>query len=157
MPGDYNGDPLKCRIASIEDDTFPFTDNRAPDKEITMKIRGSDTPDSSSDPNNRYSRHALVGVDLCGMRIFKQYYDSIGLRYTDPMAVFGNPLPGMVLSEQASMTQATKDSAEVEIVSTSMKGNELEVRVRVTNKAGHKRPSGVGFRRAFVEFVVYDE
>jgi len=157
MPGDYRGDPLKFRIGSIEDNTFPFTDNRAPDKEITMKIRGSDTPDNTSDPNNRYSRHTLVGVNLFGMRMFRQYYDSIGLRYTDPMAVFGNPLPGMVLSEQASMTQATKDTADVELVSVNKTGTTLEVRVRVTNKAGHKLPSGVGFRRAFIEFQVTDQ
>ncbi|HKP86590.1 MAG TPA: hypothetical protein VJZ26_10860 [Blastocatellia bacterium] len=156
MPGDYNGDPLKFRIASTEDDTFPFTDNRAPDKEITLKIRGSDKPDDGKDPNNRYSRHTLVGINLFGMRIFRQYYDSIGLRYKDPMATFGNPEPGMLLAENSSLTQATKETADVQIVSVAMTSAGLEAQVRVTNKAGHKLPSGVGFRRAFLEFQVLD-
>ncbi len=156
MPGDYKGDPLKFKIASIEDDTFPYTDNRASDNDITMKIRGSNTPNNDKDPNNRYSRHTLVGINLFGMRMFRQYYDSIGLRYTDPMAVFGNPVPGMELSEQASLDQATKESADIELVSVSMTSAGLDARVRVKNKAGHKLPSGVGFRRAFIEFQVLD-
>lgn len=156
MPGDFNGDPLKFRIGSIEDELFPFTDNRAPDKEITMKIRGSDKPDDDSDPNNRYSRHTLVGVNLFGMRMFRQYYDSIGLRYKDPMATWGTPTPGMVTAENAGLRQATQETAEVEIVSVTPTATGFDVRVRVTNKAGHKLPSGVGFRRAFLEFQVLD-
>ena len=156
MPGDYNGDPLKFRIASIEDDTFPFTDNRTPDADITMKIRGSADPNNESDPNNRFSRHLLVGVNLFGMRLFRQYYDSIGLRYKDPMATWGTPQPGMVTAENSSLRQASRETVDVEIVSVKATSTGYDVTVRVTNKAGHKMPSGVGFRRAFVEFEVLD-
>lgn len=156
MPGDYKGDPLKFKIASIEDETFPYTDNRAPDSDITMKIRGSDTPNDGKDPNNRYSRHTLVGVNLFGMRMFRQYYDSIGVRYKDPMAVFGNPVPGMELSENMSLDQVTKETADVELASVNVTSTGIDARVRVKNKAGHKLPSGVGFRRAFIEFQVLD-
>ena len=37
-----------------------------------------------------------------------------------------------------------------------MNANELRASVTVTNKTGHKFPSGVGFRRAFVDFTVLD-
>jgi hypothetical protein len=156
MPGDYNGDPLKFKIASIEDNTFPYTDNRLPDGDITMKIRGSDKPDDDRDPNNRYSRHTLVGINLFGMRMFRQYYDSIGLRFVDPMATFGKPEPGMKLAEDMSLAQATRETAAIEIVSVNQTSAGLEARVKVTNKAGHKLPSGVGFRRAFIEFQALD-
>jgi cytochrome P460 len=156
MPGDYKGDPLKFRISNIEDNTFPYTDNRLPDGDITMKIRGSDNPDDDRDPNNRYSRHTLVGINLFGMRMFRQYYDSIGLRFVDPMATFGKPAPGMTLAEDMSLAQATKETAAIEIVSINQTSGGFEARVRVTNKAGHKFPSGVGFRRAFIEFIALD-
>ena len=42
----------------------------------------------------------------------------------------------------------------MKIVSVSKRIGALQVDVQVTNKAGHNFPSGVGFRRAFVNFEV---
>ncbi|MEP7217284.1 MAG: hypothetical protein ABI876_00125 [Bacteroidota bacterium] len=148
MKGDYMGDTLKFRIANAEDETFPFVDNRAPDADIALKVRGGDS-------GGAYARHTMLGINLFAMKIFRQFRDYLGIRFTDPMATFGNPEPGMVTAERASLEMA-RESATIEVVSMENRGNQLEARVRVTNLAGHKFPSGVGFRRAFIELQVDD-
>jgi len=47
--------------------------------------------------------------------------------------------------------QAQSITATVEISKWEVSGGNLTVEVTVTNKAGHRFPSGVGFRRAFLE------
>jgi len=39
----------------------------------------------------------------------------------------------------------------------TIENNVLDVEVQVTNKSGHFLPSGVGFRRVFLEFIVKDK
>jgi hypothetical protein len=52
--------------------------------------------------------------------------------------------------------QAANTTAAITIANVSLDANELRASVTVTNKTGHKFPSGVGFRRAFVDFTVSD-
>jgi hypothetical protein len=52
--------------------------------------------------------------------------------------------------------QARERTAELRIEDVSLSPHDLDVKVRVTNLAGHKLPSGVGFRRAFLELAVLD-
>src|SRR5262249_35441467 len=47
--------------------------------------------------------------------------------------------------------QAQNRTASVAITGFAMRGGKLLVEVTVTNQAGHRFPSGVGFRRAFLE------
>src|SRR5262249_34173645 len=47
--------------------------------------------------------------------------------------------------------------ATVSVDEVKTEGDMLSARVTVTNKVGHKFPSGVAFRRAFVEFQVLDD
>jgi hypothetical protein len=93
--------------------------------------------------------------------MFLQFSTSLGIRTKDPMVATdadGNPLTvaGLKLAEQATIDLARQETATVEVLSTKKTATDLEVTVRVNNKAGHSFPSGVSFRRAFIDFEVLD-
>src|SRR2546421_12431914 len=48
---------------------------------------------------------------------------------------------------------ARTDVADLEVTATPEGPNRLTAKVLVKNKVGHRFPSGVGFRRAFVELA----
>ena len=65
------------------------------------------------------------------------------------------PVAGLVTTEN-SMLELARQTVTLEVVSIERKADALEVAVKVTNLAGHHFPSGVEFRRGFLEFVVLD-
>ena len=54
------------------------------------------------------------------------------------------------------LDQAGNRTATVTVDEVRSDGGALSARVKVITKAGHKFPSGVAFRRAFIEFSVLD-
>lgn len=161
MPSKYpakTGNDITFKIASIEDDTFPTADYRAPDEDIHLEVRGTDK-------QNPYGRHTLVGLNLFVMEIFNQFPQKLGIPvyidknnnvtpFFDPMATWGNAVPSMVLAKKAGLEQARNETAKLEIASLIRTPKGIAAQVKVTNIAGHKFPSGVSFRRAFVELRV---
>ena len=143
MSREYAGNRLAFRIANTEDGTFPATEHRAPDEALTLKVR---------DP---YARHMLAGSNAFVLNMFKQFPDTLGVRPTDPMAVYGNPEAGIDTAITSALDMA-RHAAKIEVLSAALTPAGLEARVRVTNLAGHRFPSGVSFRRAFIEFRVQD-
>jgi hypothetical protein len=141
-PDNENGTPLAFRIANIQDQTYPETDHRAPLSEITVPIRPA------------FARHTLLGINQWGLEMFNQFDDILGVRKTDYMTGSSNGLP-FAIAESDSL--AKTKTATVQILDLKQKGVEVEARVKVTNLTGHRFPSGVGFRRAFLEFKVVDE
>jgi hypothetical protein len=75
------------------------------------------------------------------------------VRKTDYMTGSANGLPTAITE---SDRLAKHETARVEILSTALAGAKLAARVKITNLTGHRFPSGVGFRRAFLEFSVKD-
>jgi hypothetical protein len=59
-------------------------------------------------------------------------------------------------AENAMLDQAVNRTATVTIGDVRNVDGALNARVTVVSKVGHKFPSGVGFRRAFIEFSVLD-
>ncbi|MBV9878917.1 MAG: hypothetical protein JO180_00395 [Gemmatirosa sp.] len=140
MPQDFRGNRLRYRMAIIEDPTYPMADHRARDSMITVAVRDT------------FSRHTLLGINLFTLSMFQQFPDTLGIRSTDYMYASGvQPLVNAGLSAQAL---AREQSARVAVTGVRTVRDSLEVTVRVENLAGHRLPSGVGFRRAFLELAV---
>src|SRR5271166_523447 len=136
--------PLDYNIANIEDNTFPAVDHRAPDREITLTSR------------NDYHRHTLLGINVFALEMFKQFRPELGLYESDPMLRTSLNTENSVdtaIDMSANSIAKTK-TADVEIVSVTKASGMLQIDVRVTNNAGHSFPSGVGFRRAFLDLRV---
>lgn len=145
MPG-REPQQLQYRIANIEDSTYPALNGRAPDPEITMQVR------------KPYARHTLVGLNVYALQIFQQFMPELGIRASDPMSGYWQTVSSFDLTQQAMVDQATNSTATIEIQAAKQNPAKktLDVRVRVQNQAGHNFPSGVSFRRAFIELKVLD-
>lgn len=145
----FKSQNLAYRIANMEDNTYPYVDDRLPDPDITLQSRDG------------YARHTLVGINLFVQEMFLQFSDRLGIRTADPMVATdanGHPITvaGLKLAEQATIDLARQETADVSVMSMQKTATDLEVKVGVKNNAGHSFPSGVSFRRAFLDFEVLD-
>jgi hypothetical protein len=142
MPTRFDGKDLTFRIANIESDMFPPTTNRLPDPEITLTERRD------------YSRHSLHGLNLFLNQMFQQFPIILGYRQLNGFLV---DVPALILGQASIVEMAQNETASVEIEELGVADNgNLRAVVNVTNLTGHYLPSGVGFRRMFIEFLVRD-
>lgn len=139
--------PLSYKIANIEDNTFPAVQNRAPDADITLVQRDG------------YRRHLLLGINVFALEMFKQFRNELGLYAEDPMLRPSlNTDNGIDTAIDTSVNMIAKQrTADLHIDYVGRFDNIMRLDVRVTNKAGHNFPSGVGFRRAFLTLEVLSE
>lgn len=151
MPRTMQGKPISTKIANIEDNTYvdannkPFP-NTAPAADITMAER------------SEFSRHTLVGANVFVLEMFRQFAVALGLtqgdrNYDTKTFKF---VPRLDLAIAETVAQVQKQTADIAIRAQRKRADALEVDVAVTNKTGHKLPSGVGFRRAWIEFTASD-
>lgn len=142
-------------IAAIEDDRYPATEGiLSPDKtHVRMRESG-------------FVRHQLQGLNIPLLEMFRQYMEKgyanganllsnpiLGVRQNDYMQVLADNLPNAL---DAFVEQAASSTADVTIAPVKVGGGRLTAEVLVTNKTGHRFPSGVGFRRGFLELRVVD-
>jgi hypothetical protein len=73
----------------------------------------------------------------------------LGVRLSDYMSGLNSDLQA---ASNNVVQQAQSITATVEITKWTVENNKLIAEVTVTNKAGHRYPSGVGFRRVFIDF-----
>jgi hypothetical protein len=85
--------------------------------------------------------------------MFHQCDDILGVPKTDFMT--GSPRGVEDAIHHITQT-ARNDVADVTVQTDWRPDGRLAARVKVTNKVGHRFPSGVGFRRAILEFVVVE-
>src|SRR6056297_119750 len=126
---------LTTQIASIQDDKLPAVANLLPQEEIDVPFREG------------YRRHSFVGLNVFMVEMLRQFRTEMGMSRTDPMTYATN---GAQLSIDTMVLQAAEETADVTLDLTEGYGG-LVASVGVTNKTGHRLPSGVGFRRAFLE------
>lgn len=140
MPRTYHDQQLAFRVANVEDGNYPATDHRASDDSLEAK------------PRDQYSRHMLMGINLFTLTMFRQFPELLGIRTLDYMYDAG--IPGLATAQASSLELARKQTATIEVRSATQRGNAVDVGVRVVNQAGHGLPTGVEFRRAFIELQV---
>jgi hypothetical protein len=141
LDGQIDIDQLVTEIATIQDTTYPQAEHEAPAADIDIPLRSD------------YKRHEHVGLNVFLLEMFNQFPDILGVDKMDYMtsATTGNALAIENMVRQAQ-TETISLTAKVE----SFQDNVLTANVTVTNKTGHRFPSGVAFRRAFLEFLVLD-
>lgn len=141
FPYDADGKRLSnVKVANVQDQSYPMADHLAPYD--SLFVRSRDT----------FHRHTLLGINQFGLEMFHQFDSILGIYKVDYMT--GSPIIPQAI--HASQTLATQNTAKVDILSLSQDGNQLDAKVQVTSLVGHRFPSGVGFRRAFLEFKVMD-
>lgn len=142
MQTTFNGRQLTFRVANIEDNNYPYADHRAPDKEITVRVR------------DKFSRHTLIGINQFATMMFQQFPDILGIRTADYMYAEG--VLGLLTAQSSSYKLAREETAKIEVSTLKQTDQHLEASVHIENLAGHSLPSGVAFRRAFIAFEVLD-
>ena len=145
MPNkDAEGNPYRSKIAEIQErSNFPEAENALPAKDIDLPVRAG------------FAKHTLVGLNLILLKMAAQFPENLGIRVQDPM-LGSNGINSIPTTEAAMVDQALNRTADVIIGDVKNDGYTLSARVTVNSKVGHKFPSGVGFRRAFIEFDVLD-
>jgi hypothetical protein len=105
-----------------------------------------------------YARHQLLGINLFALEMFDQFRTDLGLYATD--VLLPDPLyktyNGQRNAVDGAVTQAQTSTAQVSIESVDQGAGLLQADVLIQNLAGHNLPSGVSFRRAFLDFQVLD-
>jgi hypothetical protein len=151
LPDTYRGTDLSFKIANIEDNTFPPVpgegpSTRLPDSALTVPVR------------NSYGRHQLNGINLFVLEMFDQFRTDLGLFKVDPNlpSSIRDQISGQKTAVAEGVLQAQTATATVAVTSVSTADATLTANLMVKNLAGHNFPSGVSFRRAFVNFQVLD-
>ncbi len=142
LDGSIDIEPLTARIASIQDSTYPEAENAVPPEDMEVPRRDD------------YSRHELVGLNAFMIEMVRQFPDILGVSTSDYETGANN---GADLAIQNILLSAQEGRVvTVDVTAPENDGTNLTANVTLTNQTGHRFPSGVAFRRAFVEFAVLD-
>jgi cytochrome c551/c552 len=132
---------IQTRIAIVEDDTYPAAEHRAPAVDIRVRYR-----------TEGFVRHELLGMNAFLLEMFRQFNDVLGVRKTDYMTGTSDNLE----DAQANLLEQARARTATVQASASVASRTLTATVTVTNLAGHRMPSGVGFRRAWIELLAIE-
>ena len=145
---------IQTAFADVQDDTYPAAENSAPFDQIRARFR-----------DKGFVRHQFQGLNVFLLEMFNYFMtsdgstqpnysnDILGVRKSDYMSTLNNDLPNAIMN---FVQTAQYDTATVAVSEPTIDSQKLTAEVTVTNKAGHRFPSGVGFRRAFIEFDIMD-
>ncbi|GGX38076.1 hypothetical protein [Saccharospirillum salsuginis] len=142
LDGRVNIDQLVTQIAAVQDANFPGAEETLPLEDLDIPFRDD------------YTRHEHVGLNVFLLEMFDQFPEILGVVKNDYMTSADN---GVDLAIENMVRLAREDTAAIDIQSVSIKDGRLTTQVRLQNKTGHRFPSGVAFRRAFVELLIKED
>ena len=135
-------DTLATRMAIIQDTTYPDAENLASHKKLNVPVR-----------EKGFRRHNFSGLNLFLLELFEQFDDVLGVRTDDYMTGSKHDIEH---ARQEFLKTAREKTADLKLATHWNATEGLEAEVTVINKAGHRFPTGVGFRRAFLELLVIE-
>jgi mono/diheme cytochrome c family protein len=149
MTGSYHSekkgirvDQIKDKIAIIEDQAYPAAEHRLEGNDINVRVR-----------EKGYARHTFLGLNVTLLELFNQFNEILGVRKDDYMSGSKTGLQDTI----DNYTQQAQERTVKLTLSTTVTGaQQVKADVSLTNLAGHRFPSGVGFRRAFIELLVFE-
>ncbi|MFP5264106.1 MAG: cytochrome P460 family protein [Blastocatellia bacterium] len=145
---------IQTAFADVQDDTYPAAEHIAPMDTVRARFR-----------DKGFVRHQLQGLNIFLLEMFNQFMtpdtsnppnfsnDILGVRKSDYMSTLNNDLSNSILN---FVQAAQNETASVDVSKPQVVAQNLVADVTVTNRTGHRFPSGVGFRRAFIEFDLID-
>ncbi|WP_020210560.1 hypothetical protein [Gilvimarinus chinensis] len=139
---DINIEQLITKIATIEDNRYPEADHGLPNAELDVPLR------------KEYKRHTHVGLNAFLLSMFKQFQPVLGVAPQSYMTGASNL--GIDVALDSMKRQAREATVAMTIDRLEFEANHLVVDVTAKNKVGHRFPSGVAFRRGFIELLVKD-
>jgi hypothetical protein len=98
-------------------------------------------------PRSPFSKHFFVGGNAFMLGILQAHLSELGVTASKDQ---------LDLTRKRTINQLIQQTAEIAIETVRTRNTKLEVTVRVTNKAGHKFPTGFPSRRAWLHFIVRD-
>jgi hypothetical protein len=134
---------IQTRMAIVQDLTLPATEHLATPDQLNVRFR-----------TEGFRRHEFLGTNGFLLQMFLQPVNKdgnnevLGVRMKDYMSGFTTDLAN---AADNVVEQAQNKTATLAITRFDVQGGKLIVEATVTNLAGHRFPSGVGFRRAFLE------
>lgn len=134
-------DQIVTRIATVQDTTYPDAENLAPHEELEIRVRESG-----------YRRHNFSGLNAFLLEIVKQYDEILGVRKNDFMTGSSTDIDNAI--ENFKLIAQTQ-TANLKVAAEINQG-EILADVSIENLVGHRFPSGVGFRRAFLEVLAIE-
>jgi len=135
-------DPLQTQIATIQDSNYPESTHTLPAVELDVPVR------------DNYRRHELVGLNVFLEEMFDQFDEVLMVDRSDYETSATN---GNELAIRNMQRAAKHETVELGVSVRGVDGGLASVEVSVASLVGHKFPSGVGFRRAFLEVALLRE
>ena len=134
-------DQIQTKIAVLQDQEYPEADHRIPTKDHTVRFR-----------EEGYRRHTFQGANVYLMELFRQFNDVLGVRLKD----YETGVEGIHFAIDNYVQNTQKNTATLELINVETAGQVIAADVKVTNLTGHRLPSGVGFRRLWIELLLID-
>ena len=142
LDGSIDIEPLHSQIATIQDSNYPEVENGLSNADIDVPVRSD------------YRRHELVGLNVFLVEMFDQFDPILGIDETDYMT---SATTGDKLAIENMVLQGREKTATIDVSIQKAEGEDLIADVSITSLTGHRFPSGVGFRRAWIELQVLDQ
>lgn len=102
---------------------------------------------SSVKPKDHFSQHHFVGGNVFMLDVLKDNVDSLGLSASTE---------NFEDTKERTMRQLQTETAELSLVGLDKRGSQITMDLKVNNKVGHKFPSGIPARRAWIHLQVAD-